>query len=160
MIIGHMIIWDQAGADILLWSIVFHGLNHLVYSEVRGGVYTILRSIVVYCECFVGSTVGDYSVCSVWCVHFVFFVFSDMMYLLMLHTAVMRFACMSLYWVWCCRNAVLCCSSLVSFQIRKLHGTISAAQKLKSWVAQRATHGESLGRPYFSLSPVTFCCMR
>ena len=76
MIIGHMIIWDQAGADILLWSIVFHGLNHLVYphgSEVRGGVYTILRSIVVYCGCFVGSTVGDYSVCSVWCVHFVFF---------------------------------------------------------------------------------------
>ena len=25
----------------------------------------------------------------------------------------------------------------------------SAAQKLKSWVAQRATHGESLGRLYF-----------
>ena len=46
------------------------------------------------------------------------------MYLFMLHMAVMKFVCMSSYCVWCSRNDVLCCSSLVSFHILKLHGTI------------------------------------
>ena len=58
----------------LMWSVVFHSLDHLIDahgSEVGGGVYTILESIVVYSRCSVWSTVGDYSDCNVGCVHFV-----------------------------------------------------------------------------------------
>ena len=40
-----------------------------------------------------------------------------------------------------CTSAMVCTTTN--------HTSHSAAQKLKSWVAQRATHGESLGRPYF-----------
>ena len=54
----------------LEWYVVFHGLDHLIDphdSEVGGGVYAILESIVVYSRCLFRSTVGNCIVCKVGC---------------------------------------------------------------------------------------------